>query len=523
MRGILLLASLMAASTLLPSDRPIPSHAQSGIRQEPFAFGVEYLVPGLARTYAATGVTWGKTQPAGFDWDVIEPKPPVNGQHAYRWDWSDRLIREWQEAGFRNFHIYLQCRNRWASSKPLPATGHPSYPPKAEYMDDYAAYVRAMVERYDCDGKDDMPGLRYPIRYWEIEAEWGTFWKGTIEEYHHLLRVARQAAREADPRARIILQGYIIWGIFEGEPDAAELQQRLSHALFGKSRRAVLELMPQTLRYPELYDVVEFHSLSDYTEIPTMARHLRSVMRELGIEKPIWVGDVNLSLNPMIYHNMPNYPYTQDQLPRIRRWLAALKNKQDARHDLALRWFRAEQASFTAKKIVCAMGEGLAGINMGNLEDWEIFALAPSFTGTTAFCGLIDRAPIHRLDEDRRPLEPRPAFWTIKLLVNTLGTYRGYERLSLGPGIYAYRFTAPTDASAARSTIVAWYDDGKGHLPDDPPPMKRVSIPTAAHQVLRASIITRIGRRDASWETQSVANAHIPITLTSTPVLLRER
>ena len=80
-------------------------------------------------------------------------------------------------------------------------------------------------------------------------------------------------------------------------------------------------------------------------------------MGKLGIHKPIWVGDVNLSLNPLIWWSTPNYPHSRSQLQRIRQWLGALKNKNDPRHVEALRWFRAEQACFTAKKIVCAMGE----------------------------------------------------------------------------------------------------------------------------------------------------------------------
>ena len=35
----------------------------------------------------------------------------------------------------------------------------------------YALWLGAVVERYDGDGIDDMPGLQYPIRHWEIGNE----------------------------------------------------------------------------------------------------------------------------------------------------------------------------------------------------------------------------------------------------------------------------------------------------------------------------------------------------------------
>ncbi len=38
-------------------------------------------------------------------------------------------------------------------------------------MKAYAAFVRALVERYDGDGQDDMPGLKFPIRHWEVGNE----------------------------------------------------------------------------------------------------------------------------------------------------------------------------------------------------------------------------------------------------------------------------------------------------------------------------------------------------------------
>ena len=159
---------------------------------------------------------------------------------------------------------------------------------------------------------------------------------------------------------------------------------------------------------------------------------------------------------------------------------------------------------------------------MGNLEDWDVFAILPAVTGTSAFCGLIDRAPLTRADDTRKPLEPRPAFWTLRLLISALGNYAGYERLSPGPGVYAYCFSAPTHAGMAPSNVVAWFENGNGRLPGDPPPMVRVSIPTVARRVLRTPVITRIGRRESSWKPLDVSGGRMTFTLSSTPVLLRE-
>lgn len=253
-----------------------------------FALGVEYMVPGLAEVYAKAGVTWAKAMGMGFSWGDIEPEPPIAGKHKYRWEHTDRLILEYQRAGFRHFHIYVKSVSRWASSKPVKPIGGGSSLPKPEYMEDYKAYLRALIQRYDTNHPHHAPGLLYPVEYWEIEAEWGTgFWQGRLEEYLELLKVAYATVKEANPRAKVILIGFFLAGLFEGHPDPKEIPATL--AAMPAQRRRVTERylaeMQQLLAHPELFDVVEFHSLSDWSEISGMARFLRQTMQQHGYEK----------------------------------------------------------------------------------------------------------------------------------------------------------------------------------------------------------------------------------------------
>ena len=41
---------------------------------------------------------------------------------------------------------------------------------------EYQDFVKQLVERYDGDGIDDMPGLKNPIKYWQIDNE-PPFWQ----------------------------------------------------------------------------------------------------------------------------------------------------------------------------------------------------------------------------------------------------------------------------------------------------------------------------------------------------------
>ena len=502
-----------------------------------FAFGMEYMMRGVAEIYAAAGIRWTKGAPNLWNWGSIEPNPPVNGKHTYDWEYTDTIILEYQKAGFRNFHIYTTARNPWATITPKSLyrrmkPGTNTFAVKPDHMNDYAGYIRSLVERYDGDGKDDMPGLLYPIRYWEIEAEWHSFYKGTVEQYLEQLVVANKAIRQADPEAKIILVGLLMYNLFDGEPDQKEFEYRLTHPrppIFKKTLgpRIVSEI-GELLKHPELFDVVEFHSLGDWTEIIGWTKFLRAEMEKNGYQKPIWVGDANFSMYPMIFYNIPYYPYVKNQKKRILKVLAAVD--KNLPNDETVRWFRGEQARFTAKKILSSMGEGLAGINMGNPGDIPWPGMLRRFSGSGEFCGLIDikgHGPTTREPKNwwapYIPGEPRPVYWTMKLLIEKLHPYTATTRLSLGKGIYAWRCSKPVPAShKPASTIFIWYEDGKGPLPGDPDPTVNVSIPTKATSARVIPIITETSKRTATAKPITVEKGKIVLSVGETPLLIEE-
>jgi hypothetical protein len=459
---------------------PITSSAapEQVVGREPrFAIGVEYIIPGFAEVYAKTGVRWAKAAAVGCTWGDIEPEAPTGGKHSYRWEVVDRTLLEYQRAGFQHFHIYVRCMNRWASSKPVEPIGGGSWLPKPEHMEDYKAFLRAFVQRYNPNHPDHVPGLLYPIDYWEIEAEWGTgFWKGTLEEYLELLKVAYPTVKQANPQAKVILIGFFLAGLFEGRPDPKEIPAALA-AMPAQQRRITQQYLADVRRllaHPDLFDVVEFHSLSDWSEISGMARFLRQTMQEHGYQKPIWVGDVNYTASPLMFWGIPVPPYTEKQKPAIQSTLDALARPWHPRHAEAIAWLRAEQARGLVKKTVLAMAEGLAGINLGNTTDWGLFGIAPRITGTVGFQGLVEAKGI-----PPKPGEPRPAYHALRLLVEKLGDFSEVKPLDLGRGVYVYKFTVQE-----HPVYVLWYDDGRRYLPGDPEPSTTVRLPLVRGQYL---------------------------------------
>ncbi|MDH7503158.1 MAG: hypothetical protein QHJ82_10690, partial [Verrucomicrobiota bacterium] len=179
------------------------------------------------------------------------------------------------------------------------------------------------------------------------------------DEYLAHLRVARDAVKEANPNAQVILIGFFIAGLFEDNPTAeidSVLRQRQYPPQLQANIRRLLAEADKLLSHPVLFDVVEFHSLSDWSEITGMTRFLRQTMRKYGYEKPIWVGDVNYTASPMMFWGVPVPPYTKEQKPAMTETLRILANPRDPRHSQVVNWFRAEQACGLVKKIVLAMG-----------------------------------------------------------------------------------------------------------------------------------------------------------------------
>ena len=81
----------------------------------------------------------------------------------------------------------------------------------------YQKWLAALVDRYNGDGRNDMPGLKIPIKYWEImnepdlnadgKSDQLTFYKETPQAYGELLVKSYQAIKSVDSEARVLIAG----------------------------------------------------------------------------------------------------------------------------------------------------------------------------------------------------------------------------------------------------------------------------------------------------------------------------
>jgi hypothetical protein len=138
-----------------------------------------------------------------FQWGMIEKKP---GQFDF--SETDRTVKEAQAYGL---HILANIQP-FAYWDQLAGYNDSQHKGKPHDMEAYANFVTKLVERYNGDSIDDMPGLTVPIKHWELmnEPEFQVnpiYFQGTAVDYVDTLKITYKAVKQADPEAYIVQGG----------------------------------------------------------------------------------------------------------------------------------------------------------------------------------------------------------------------------------------------------------------------------------------------------------------------------
>ena len=242
-------------------------------------------------TLVATGVRWINT-PSHFSWQWIEPEEGI-----FNFTATDALVSATQSSGLEIMATVwpysdwdqASCHGsscEYPSALFLPQDDKPQYMfiPKSRCtpcnMADYKRFLSKVVERYDGDGLDDMPGLTTPLKSYEIldEPENGldnlplTFYEGTPQEYVSILRASYEAIKSVCSDCRVVLGGAA--GIQE---DSLEYFRQVFEA-GGDS----------------YIDVANVHYINSGNLADLNVGAFRDLMIQTGVsaDKPIWAGSV---------------------------------------------------------------------------------------------------------------------------------------------------------------------------------------------------------------------------------------
>jgi hypothetical protein len=491
--------------------------------KKPLLIGVEYAYPGGAKQFAQTGAAMAKVYPDSITWGEMQRGPALPIDFTL----MDRFVSEYQAAGFKELVLVLKSHSRWASINyllnPVP---HP------QLMDAYANWVRAVVDRYQVTGKNPMPGLKRPVRFFEIGSEFSSFEPEPAEDYIVMLQRAYKAAHEASPNVVVLHAAFLAPTVFRDNPAPAKYP-----AEFDRVQRRInihgLDGMHKVLDAHKSFDMVNFHALTDPTEIEPTIKWLRYEMKQRKFDKPIAISDT--TPNPLIgwgpATRMPKDelipgiverenrvgivipPATENDRPALAEFFTYLLTG-DANF---VNWTQAYVAADMLKKIVIAADQGVGFINAAFMEDPTLFKQPrmQAGAGTAAWAGMAE-TEINALTQERTIKSLRPSYYALQQLQKHLKGYDTVERVkNQNVKVRLYKFTRG-------QTVfwVAWHDTKNLYLPGTKLPSVKYNFETDAAELVVEKMIEKPGQTKADVANIPVKNGVAELTISVRPVFI---
>ncbi len=482
----------------------------------PILIGAEYVlidrdlrVRAQARELALTGISAAKHYPEHAEWGEMQPRQydPVDFRRL------DNFIREFQSAGFGELVLCLRSHSPWAS-KQYRKLGSPRPDPKPGHLAAYGRWIADVVERYDADGREDMPGLRRPVRYLEIGSEFSSYEPEPVADYLVMLERAYRAAHAASTNIVVMPAAFLTTTAFNNDPAPANYEA----AFAAVSKRILahgLDDMRRVLDRPDCFDALNIHSIGEPDEIPRFTRWLRWETARRHYSRPVIISDTAAS--PFIAWGPATEaqgradslglivpPATEADRPRLAGYFRRLLTNDPP----TLRWAQGFCAEDLAKKCVHAAAADVALINTAFIEDlvWLKLPVFKAGTGNSAWSGF--------LDLDRR--ERRPGFYALQQTVRWLRDYDSIRALPLpGKNLRVFEIKR-RDASS----WIAWLEPAKLLLPGDPVPTAPLELPVAAPRWNVEKLINRHGQTRPDTSLIPATDRVLRLELTPTPVLI---
>ena len=199
--------------------------AGAGVPVYPIVVGVEYAGladPGraaeLARMLAPLGASVATPHCEQVGWGQMQPA--ASAEIDFRR--LDAFVRGFQAAGFRQLRVCLGTHSAWGSRDGSRRLRAVSPTPRPEQMEAFGRWVGAVVERYDADGDRDMPGLRDPVRLFQVGSAFSGLTRDFADSYLAMLERAYRAAHAASQEVMIAHAAFLTTGSPEPRPTFPE-------------------------------------------------------------------------------------------------------------------------------------------------------------------------------------------------------------------------------------------------------------------------------------------------------------
>ena len=215
---------------------------------------------------------WVRPHPGPFVWNNIEKEKGI-----FSWDKADEYVIYAQNHNQTTIATIWPYSN-WEQKSCKRKKGRSPFGKRfAKYlskpcsMDNYKTFLLALVDRYDGDGVNDMPGLNKPIIHWEVmnEPEFRMFFKGTEDEFVEIFNFSSKLIKSKQKDAVIIMAG--------------------AAGMFPESKKFWKSALP---KIKENFDIANIHHISTpdgKCDKEFWVDEFANLLKSLKINKPIWV------------------------------------------------------------------------------------------------------------------------------------------------------------------------------------------------------------------------------------------
>jgi hypothetical protein len=278
-----LLARVSIAFLVLALLGQLPALAQDTVAPQPLPpipnddpwFGMVQSVS-APQTFVNAGARWSRLI---FPWEDIQPTGPGDFQQGY---FSEAEIEAQRALGIEVVGITLYTP-RWAARDQR--YGARSVPQNLQLpIDDprnyWASYIKRLVAHYR--GRIDTWVIYNEPDIYVEPDDFRTF-AGTPADYAQLLKTAYLAAKSVNPNARIVMAGLTYF--WDRENNRPQYLQRVLDAIRAD---------PTAAANNWYFDVVDAHTYGNPLNSYTVPVLFQRIMRERGINKPIWIDESNV-------------------------------------------------------------------------------------------------------------------------------------------------------------------------------------------------------------------------------------
>ncbi len=487
---------------------PIPTALPNG--EGGIIIGVEYVISGIGEDFGGLRIPAVKPLPGSFSWDKMQTGPNKTIDFSF----TDKYVKEFQDSGFTVIVFGLRTSSSLLVD---PWMIDPVYPKSQainpKYYTNFTHWVKSLVERYDKDGIDDMNGLKYPVKHYEIGVEFSSYQPEPTEIYLKTLELGYKAAHEADDKVIVGHSAFLLTPVFRDNPTPDQYEAAFAENLVGTAGKGLKDIR-MVLDRPDLFDALNVHNLGWPYEIEPIVKWLKYETAQRGYTKPIIISDTSPtpfagfgSATTTVGNNLALMFPPATEADRAR--LAEYFKKLISANPEYIGWLRNFLAADVVQRVVIAAEQGIELIDTAFTGDLPgaTSAVFQAGAGNAGWGGMVDYEGGHVTGK-------RPAFYALQQLQENIRGYDSIVRINVNNDdeIRLYMVT-----KQGNEFFIVWNGYQKLYLPEDEVPTKNIQIDLGTSQV---TVESMKNSTDAIRTTKETVNGLLFITITPEPIYI---